>query len=180
MLRVTQGSSTCHFKVFRVTQPGLEPPTFPTQRRYSNHNTTKSGSWLTLLFAIWIQPSLRVIKKLIMLMICKIRWNLFIVSAFYALADEVTRGSMFLGCPYVRKHYTWVRLSMLLFCFFCNRLSHWHKFFIIHATTDVECFNDNFDVISHVVWQPCWKKGKTLDLCVSETAPWKKLKLATC
>ena len=28
------------------------------------------------------------------------------------------------------------------------------------ATTYVECFNDNYDVIGHVVWQPCWKNGK--------------------
>ena len=32
------------------------------------------------------------------------------------------------------------------------------------VTTHVECCNDNYDVIGHVVCQPCWKNGKTLDL----------------
>ena len=44
----------------------------------------------------------------------------------------------------------------------------------------MECVNDNYDVTGHVVWQACWKNGKTLDLCISETAPWKKFKLDTC
>ena len=38
----------------------------------------------------------------------------------------------------------------------------------------MECFNDNFDVIGHVVWQPYWKNGKTLDF-VPETSPRKNL-----
>ena len=46
-------------------------------------------------------------------------------------------------------------------------------------TLHVKCFNDNYDVIGHVVWQQCWKIGKTLDLCISKPAAWKKLKLGT-
>ena len=34
-------------------------------------------------------------------------------------------------------------------------------------------------LIGCMVWQPCWKNGKTLDLCISETAPRKKRKLGT-
>ena len=45
-------------------------------------------------------------------------------------------------------------------------------------TTHVECYNDNHDVIGHVVWQPCWKNGKTLDLYISETSPRKNWNLA--
>ena len=37
----------------------------------------------------------------------------------------------------------------------------------------------NYDVICHVVWQPCWKSGKTLDLCISKTTWRKKFKLGT-
>ena len=49
--------------------------------------------------------------------------------------------------------------------------------FSIEATTHVECYNDNYDVIGHMVWQPCLgKNGKTLDLCISETAPSKKIR----
>ena len=36
-----------------------------------------------------------------------------------------------------------------------------------------------YDIIGHVLCQPCWTKGKTLDLCISETASRKKLKLGT-
>ena len=53
------------------------------------------------------------------------------------------------------------------------------KIFTIGATTHVECLNDNYDVIGYVVWQPYCKNGKTLDLCISETAPRKNLKLGT-
>ena len=64
------------------------------------------------------------------------------------------------------------------FCVFpCNHLSDRDKIFNIAANTHVECFNDNYDVIGHLVWQPCWKNRKNLDLCISETAPKKKLKL---
>ena len=42
--------------------------------------------------------------------------------------------------------------------FLCNRLSDWDEIFTIGATTHVECFNDNYGVIGHVVWQPYWKK----------------------
>ena len=38
------------------------------------------------------------------------------------------------------------------------------KIFTRGVNTHVECFNDNNDVIGHIVWQPYWKKGKTLDL----------------
>ena len=54
------------------------------------------------------------------------------------------------------------------------------KIFNIGATIRVECFNHNYDVIVHVVWQPCWKNGeKKLWISISETAPRKKLKLGT-
>ena len=46
--------------------------------------------------------------------------------------------------------------------------------------THAERFNDNYDVIGHLVWQPHWEKGKTLDLCISETTPWEKFKRGTC
>ena len=26
--------------------------------------------------------------------------------------------------------------------------------------------NDDYDIIGNVGWQPCWKNGKTLDLCI--------------
>ena len=58
--------------------------------------------------------------------------------------------------------------------FLCNRLSDWHRIFTIRATTHRECFNYNSDIIGHVVWQPCWKNGKHLDWCISETETWKK------
>ena len=64
-------------------------------------------------------------------------------------------------------------------CFLCNRLSDWHEIFNIGETTHVECFNDNYDIIGHVVWQPCWKKGKTLDLCISETSAFSMEKVET-
>ena len=63
--------------------------------------------------------------------------------------------------------------------FLRSRLSDWDEIFTIGATTHAECFNDNYDVIGHVVWHPYWKNGKTLDLCISDTAPRKKLKLST-
>ena len=50
---------------------------------------------------------------------------------------------------------------------------------MIGATTHVECFKYNYDIIGHVVWQPRWKKGKTLDLCIYETTQRKELKLGT-
>ena len=50
-----------------------------------------------------------------------------------------------------------------------------HKIFTIDVITHVECFCDDYEVIDHVVWQPCWKKGKTLDFCILETAPWEVL-----
>ena len=53
---------------------------------------------------------------------------------------------------------TYVRANFL--CFLCNCLSNWHESFTIGATTHVECFYDNYDVIGHVLLQPCWKKGK--------------------
>ena len=61
--------------------------------------------------------------------------------------------------------------------FLCNCPSEWHKLFTIGATTHVGCFNDNYDVIGHLVWQPCCKKRKTLDLCMSESARWKNKKV---
>ena len=78
-------------------------------------------------------------------------------------------------------------LSVLFVClsaqnfsvFLRNRLSDWDKIFTRGATTHAECFNDNYDVIGHVAWQPCWRKGKKLDLCISETTPRKKLEFGT-
>ena len=73
-----------------------------------------------------------------------------------------------------------VCLSAQNFCVFLHKcLLDWDKFFAIGASTHVECFNDNYVVIGHVVLQPYWKIGKTLDRCISETAPRKKLKLDT-
>ena len=72
-----------------------------------------------------------------------------------------------------RGYCIWIRLFVCLFVclsaqnfrvFLHNRLSDRDKIFTIAATTHVECFNHNYDVIGHVVWQPCWKNGKTLDL----------------
>ena len=59
-----------------------------------------------------------------------------------------------------------------------NHLVDWDEVFTIGATSHVECFNDKYDVIGHVVWQPYRKIRKTLDLCISETAPSKKWNLA--
>ena len=63
--------------------------------------------------------------------------------------------------------------------FLHNHLSDWNEIFTIGATTHVECFNYNYDIIGHIVWQPCWKSQKILDLCISETTQRKKLKLVT-
>jgi len=35
-----------------------------------------------------------------------------------------------------------------------SRLSDREEIFTIGATTHAECFNDNYDVVGHVVWQP--------------------------
>ena len=57
-----------------------------------------------------------------------------------------------------------------------NRLmSDWNEIFTIGVTTHAECYIDNYDIIGHVVWQPCWKNRKTMDLCISETTPRKKI-----
>ena len=45
-----------------------------------------------------------------------------------------------------------------LSCFLRNRLLDWDEIFTIGVATRVECFNDNYDVIGHVVWQPCCKE----------------------
>ena len=63
--------------------------------------------------------------------------------------------------------------------FFSATARRIERIFMIGATTHVECFKYNYDIIGHVVRQPRWKKGKTLDRCISETAPGKKLKLGT-
>ena len=74
-----------------------------------------------------------------------------------------------------------VRTSVLMFSVFsATAYPIDSKIFTISVTTRVECFNDNYGVIGHVVWQPCWKKEKTLDVCISESAPLKNLKLAKC
>ena len=44
--------------------------------------------------------------------------------------------------------------------FLRNCLLNWDEIFTIDATTHVEWFNDNDDVMGHVVWQPYWKKRK--------------------
>jgi len=51
-------------------------------------------------------------------------------------------------------------------CFSLQPLVGWDKFFTIGAFTHVEYFNDNYDVIDHVVCQPYLKNGKTLDLYI--------------
>ena len=50
--------------------------------------------------------------------------------------------------------------------FLCNRLEDRDNIFKIGATSHVECLNDKYDVIGDVVWQPYWKNGKNLDLCI--------------
>ena len=57
-----------------------------------------------------------------------------------------------------------VCLSAQNFSVLRSRLPDLDKIFTIGATTHVEYFDDNYDVIGHVVWQPCWKNVKTLDL----------------
>ena len=32
--------------------------------------------------------------------------------------------------------------------------------FTVGATIHTNCFIDNYDIIGHVVWQPCWKNRK--------------------
>ena len=75
-------------------------------------------------------------------------------------------------CLFVCPHRTFVFFSATAY-----RIEK--KNFTIDATTHVECFNDNYDVIGHVLWQPRWKNQKLLDLSISEIAPRKKLKLGT-
>ena len=70
-----------------------------------------------------------------------------------------------------------VQYSMLVFSVFSAIAYPIDQIFTMCATTHVECFNDTY---GHVVWQPCWKKVKTVDLSISETAPWETLKLGTC
>ena len=77
-----------------------------------------------------------------------------------------------LSCLFVCPHRTFVFFSAT-----ARRIES--KLSPIGATTDVESFNDNYDIICHVVWQPYWKNGKNFDLCISETAPREKLKLGT-
>ena len=73
-----------------------------------------------------------------------------------------------------------VCLSAQNFCAFLhNFLLDCDGIFSIGATTHVECSNDEYDIICHMVLQPYWKNGKKLDLFFSETAPRKKLKLDT-
>uniref|UniRef100_A0A8C4Q0P0 Reverse transcriptase domain-containing protein n=1 Tax=Eptatretus burgeri TaxID=7764 RepID=A0A8C4Q0P0_EPTBU len=48
--------------------------------------------------------------------------------------------------------------------FLRNRLADCDEIFTIGGTNHVECFRVNYDVIGHVVWQPCWKNGKPLNL----------------
>ena len=50
--------------------------------------------------------------------------------------------------------------AQIFHVFLHNCVSHCDIIFTIRATTHVECCNDNYDVIGHVVRQPCWKKGK--------------------
>ena len=78
-------------------------------------------------------------------------------TSFYASADEVAEALCF---QVVRPSVcVYLRPSMLIFCFLCNCLSDWHKIFIIGVNTHVKCFQDNYDIIGHVVWQPRWKTG---------------------
>ena len=51
--------------------------------------------------------------------------------------------------------------------------------FSIGVTTHVECSNDEYDIICHMVLQPYWKNRKKFDRFISETTPRKKLKLDT-
>ena len=79
------------------------------------------------------------------------------------------RSNLFYGfCKFRALHdvflfvYLFVRTEIVYFSTTACRIET--NFSPISATTHVECFNDNYDIIGHVVWQPCWKNGKTLDL----------------
>ena len=54
-------------------------------------------------------------------------------------------------CPYVR---TYVRTSMQIFSVFSATAYPIDTVFTIDATTHVNFFNDNYDVIGHMGWQP--------------------------
>ena len=85
--------------------------------------------------------------------------------------EAISFGSV---CPFwPGSLFVFVRTEHGVFSATASRIEK--KKFTRVATAHVECFNDNYDIIGHVVWQPCWKKGKTLDLCISETAPWLKI-----
>ena len=75
-----------------------------------------------------------------------------------AEGEGIAFGSV---CPSVRTELSHFPPQLLV-----ELRQHFHH----GATTHVECSNDNYDIIGHMVWQPCWKNGKTLDLCISETA----------
>ena len=76
-------------------------------------------------------------------------------------------------CRYPRRrrgYCIWVRLFVCLFVcphrtfvFFSATASRIETKFSPSATTHVECFIDNYDIIGHVLWQPCWKNVKNLD-----------------
>ena len=55
---------------------------------------------------------------------------------------------------HVRKY---VRPSVLIFSVFSATTYPIDTNF---SPTHVECFNDNYDVIGQVMWQPCWTKEK--------------------
>ena len=76
---------------------------------------------------------------------------------------------LFLVCLFVRTE---------LSCFSLQPLDGLRKKkFNIGVTTHVECFNDNYDVIGYVLWQPYWKKKEKLWTSISKAAQRKKLKL---
>ena len=81
----------------------------------------------------------------------------------FHLAEACALPSAVLLCPVLpschsERFFSFVCLSAQNFrVFLHNCLSDWDEIFTIGATTRGEYFNDNYDVIGHVVWQPCWK-----------------------
>jgi len=54
------------------------------------------------------------------------------------------------------------------------------RIFTIGANTHVKCWNDNYKVIGHMVWQPCWDKRSNVGPLSPKPLHGKKLKLCTC
>ena len=79
--------------------------------------------------------------------------------------------TLFSGCPHIR-----MSVCLLIFSVFSATAYLIDTVFTVGATTHAECFNDNYDVIGHVLWWPCWKKRKNFGSSVSS----KSEKIETC